>query len=67
MKTVLVTGATGYIGSRLVKDLISRGFFVKATARTVSRRAEEELGTELLPLDVLKPSSHAHLDLSADC
>jgi UDP-glucose 4-epimerase len=66
MKKVLITGAAGYIGSRLVKDLIANGFFVKATARTVNHRLEEELGTEILQLDVLKPDSYPSRDLSAD-
>jgi len=66
MITVLITGATGYIGSRLVKDLLAQGFAVKATARTANRRTEEELGTDLHQLDVLKPSSSPRPELSAD-
>jgi UDP-glucose 4-epimerase len=66
MKKVLITGAAGYIGSRLVKDLIANGFFVKATARTVNHRLAEELGTEIVQFDVLKPDSAPSRDLSAD-
>ena len=32
-KTYCVTGATGYVGSWLVKTLLDRGFVVHATAR----------------------------------
>jgi UDP-glucose 4-epimerase len=66
MKTVLITGAAGYIGSRLVKDLMAQGFLVKATARTVDPRTEQELGTVLHQLDVLKTPTTPPSDLSAD-
>jgi|GEM_PF-2982400 len=34
MKTVLITGATGYVGTTLVKAYLEQGFQVVATART---------------------------------
>jgi len=34
---VLVTGATGYVGGRLVPELLRRGYRVRAAARTVER------------------------------
>jgi nucleoside-diphosphate-sugar epimerase len=67
MKTVLITGATGFIGSRLVKELIAQGFTVKATARVPQSQTEEELGTTLIPLDLLEPQTPPSYDLSADC
>jgi uncharacterized protein YbjT (DUF2867 family) len=36
-RPVLVTGATGYIGQRLIPALLARGHAVRALARTVSR------------------------------
>ena len=33
---VLVTGASGYLGSHVVKELLSRGYRVKATTRTLA-------------------------------
>ena len=32
-KRILVTGATGYVGGRLVTALASRGYFIHCTAR----------------------------------
>ena len=37
MRTVLVTGATGYIGGRLVPELLAAGLEVRCLARTPSK------------------------------
>ena len=37
MATVLVTGATGYIGGRLVPELLAAGHEVRCLARTPSK------------------------------
>ena len=36
-KTCLVTGATGYIGGRLVPDLLARGYRVRVMTRSPRR------------------------------
>lgn len=33
MKTVCVTGASGFVGAEIVRQLLARGYAVKATAR----------------------------------
>jgi dihydroflavonol-4-reductase len=40
MKTVLVTGGSGYLGSWCVIDLLRRGYNVRTTVRSLSREAE---------------------------
>jgi uncharacterized protein YbjT (DUF2867 family) len=37
MQTVLVTGATGYVGGRLVPRLLEQGYHVRAAARSVKK------------------------------
>ncbi|WDC83285.1 GDP-mannose 4,6-dehydratase [Caloramator sp. mosi_1] len=37
MKTVLVTGATGYVGSNLVKTLVNLGYNVHIVVRKESK------------------------------
>jgi predicted dehydrogenase/nucleoside-diphosphate-sugar epimerase len=50
---VLVTGANGYVGSRVVKALVERGYYVRALVRpTGSPEKLERLGVEVFLGDV---------------
>ena len=56
--TILVTGATGYIGGRLARQLLAEGYSVRAMARDPRRLAAlERLGAESVSGDVLDPAS----------
>ena len=56
---VLVTGSTGYVGSRLVRALLTAGHDVVATARHPEHLADFPWFDEvdIAPLDVLEPES----------
>ncbi|MBL7110466.1 MAG: SDR family oxidoreductase [Bacteroidales bacterium] len=52
--TVLVTGATGYIGGRLVPELVARGYRVRIMVRSYSPELEDRFpGTEIVVADAL--------------
>ena len=55
-RPVLVTGATGYIGQRLIPALLARGHAVRALARTGSR-ARVPAGADVVVGDALDPAS----------
>lgn len=67
MKTVMVTGGTGYIGSHVVKQLLEKGYNVRLTARDKSNTykyehlqkiADENPGSlEVYEADLLKEAS----------
>jgi predicted dehydrogenase/nucleoside-diphosphate-sugar epimerase len=55
---VLVTGASGYVGSQVVQQLVSDGYYVRALVRGLSRTESlERLGVELIYGDVRDLSS----------
>ncbi len=60
-KAILVTGATGYVGGRLVPRLLADGYRVKAMGRSLaklsSRSWARHPGVELIPGDVLDPEA----------
>jgi uncharacterized protein YbjT (DUF2867 family) len=58
--TVLVTGATGYIGGRLAPRLLAQGYAVRALARDPRQLGSlAGAGVECVAGDVLKPASLA--------
>ncbi len=55
---VLVTGATGYIGGRLVPDLLARGYQVRVMVRTASSDLMERFpDAQIVEADALNPDS----------
>jgi len=51
---ILVTGATGYIGGRLIPDLIHRGYKIRIMVRAMSPVYQQRWpGTEIVAADVL--------------
>ncbi len=55
---VLVTGATGFIGSKLCQELLAEGYRVRALTRKTSPLiALKGLPLELVVADILEPES----------
>ncbi|MBN2418627.1 MAG: DUF2867 domain-containing protein [Deltaproteobacteria bacterium] len=58
---ILVTGATGYVGGRLVERLLSAEYRVRALARSMNklrgRSWSKEPGIELIQADLLRPET----------
>ncbi len=53
---ILVTGATGYIGGRLVFELLSRGYKIRVMVRSLSPEHQERWpGAEIVEGDALNP------------
>ncbi len=56
--TVLVTGATGYIGGRLVPELLDRGYTVRAMVRAASPEHHDRWPTaEIVVADAANPAT----------
>src|SRR5512139_16139 len=55
---ILVTGATGFVGSHLVKRLRQEGLKVRAVTRTPAKaQSLADLGVEVVPGDIGDPAS----------
>src|SRR5512143_446631 len=56
MGTILVTGATGYIGGRLVPELLARGYRVRVMVRAASPEHQQRWPkAEIVVADALRP------------
>lgn len=57
MKRVLVTGASGFIGTHCLRQLVARGYEVHAVARKRPSNAEQQEGVTWHQADLLEPGA----------
>jgi nucleoside-diphosphate-sugar epimerase len=57
LKNIAVTGATGHLGNLIVRELLARGYVVKALARGNDLRAVEGLPIEIIKGDLADQSA----------
>ncbi len=57
MKTVFLTGATGFVGTEILKTLLDKGYRVKALVRDVSKLAVKDERIEIVKGDILDAES----------
>ena len=60
MKKIAVIGATGFVGTQVVKELENRGYFVNALARNISKISETE-NVKAIEADVYNTSELAQI------
>ncbi len=62
MKRVLVAGSTGYLGGFVCRELVARGYFVRALARSPEKLSElrDSLG-EIVEAEVTRPETLEHV------
>ena len=67
MATVVVTGATGFLGSHITRELLDRGYRVRGAVRTPAKGAWlGALGAELVAADVTRPETLVEAFAGAD-
>lgn len=60
MKKIAVIGATGFVGTQVVRELENRGYFVNALARNISKISETE-NVKAIEADVYNTSELANI------
>ncbi|NLF92135.1 MAG: NAD(P)H-binding protein, partial [Corynebacterium marinum] len=67
-RTVLVTGASGYVGGRLVTELLAAGFRVRASSRRAAslQRFDWSRRVELVEADLTEPEDVARIMAGVD-
>lgn len=53
MKTIALIGASGFVGSAILREALTRGFRVKALVRNVSKVKAEDEHLEVIEIDIL--------------
>jgi dihydroflavonol-4-reductase len=62
MKTAFVTGAAGFVGANVVRDLLAHGWRVRALLRSPDPAALADLAVERIPGDLFAPDLSRAMD-----
>lgn len=58
MNRILLAGATGYLGIHIARELLTRGYYVRALARTPEKLKRNNIqATEVLQAEITQPDS----------